>query len=660
MSATFEKSMQEFAVRVHALSLEWAKKLDAKIPGNATEAAANAVGSGVTRLTELMTTAVQYSSTLPEHFNKHYATADGLARKHVVPVVQPHYNRLARQLSTNIAPAKAWADQNVVPHYRQMESTFNDRTAHLSHAHIALLAVLACAIVYFVISRLVAWIMHVPEQTASQRRAQFIRSLPVIKGMVAKERGNAVATVKAEIASREVAGVSPLMELPLAGIDADHVMSELEERAANDFRYADGESKTTGTIYMVGDTHRELLNDAYCMFSQANPLHIDLFPSVRRMEAEVVAMTAALLGGGHEGVKEVCGTMTSGGSESNIAAVLASIAYARETRGVTEPEIIIAETAHASFWKAAKYTRAKLIVLPVDKKTLRLTAGAVTSRCTSRTALVVASAPTFPHGVIDDIPGIAKAAARARACMHVDCCLGAFVLPFMRRLRLEVPPFDFAVPGVTSMSADTHKYGLAHKGTSVVLFRSRKLRSAQYTPVTDWSGGLYISPGLAGSKSGGLVATAWASMRHVGMQGFVDATKDSVTAASEFASAIKAIPELALCGEPRITTVAFKSIKSTVPIFKLQEMLLEAGWHFNTLQKPAALHFVFTPQHKATVPALVEDLAAIIATLRAMPAAERSKAGGRAKVYGLASSVSQQGLVAGLLSDYQDAVLDVE
>lgn len=139
-------------------------------------------------------------------------------------------------------------------------------------------------------------------------------------------------------------------------------------------------------------------------------------------------------------------------------------------------------------------------MLPVDKKTFRLKAAAVISRMTKRTALVVASAPTFPHGIIDDIEGIARAATRFRVCLHVDCCLGAFVLPFMRRLRLEVPPFDFSLPGVTSMSADTHKYGLAHKGTSVALFRSSELRRAQYTPVTDWSGGLYVSPGLAGSR----------------------------------------------------------------------------------------------------------------------------------------------------------------
>lgn len=255
---------------------------------------------------QLMTTWLQFLKTMPGHFNKHYATADAAARKHVVPVIEPHYTRLSRQLSTSLAPARSWADQNVVPRYKQMETSFNAQAAGLSPLEIALCTLFTCVVVYFVFSRLVSWLMYEPEQPASQRRSDYIRSLPVIRGMVAKQREQAVASVKSEIASREVGGVKSLMELPLAGLDTEGVMTELEERAANDFRYADGESKTTGTIYMSGDLHRELLNDAYCMFSQANPLHVDLFPSIRRMEAEVVSMTAALLGGGHAGVTEVC------------------------------------------------------------------------------------------------------------------------------------------------------------------------------------------------------------------------------------------------------------------------------------------------------------------------------------------------------------------
>lgn len=136
----------------------------------------------------------------------------------------------------------------------------------------------------------------------------------------------------------------------------------------------------------------------------------------------------------------------------------------------------------------------------MNKKTLQLTPANVLSRVNARTAIVVASSPTYPHGIIDDVAGIANVAARCRICMHVDACLGGFVLPFMRHLRYEVPAFDFALQGVTSMSADTHKYGLAHKGTSVVLYRNKALRRAQFTPVTEWSGGLYVSPGLSGSR----------------------------------------------------------------------------------------------------------------------------------------------------------------
>lgn len=142
----------------------------------------------------------------------------------------------------------------------------------------------------------------------------------------------------------------------------------------------------------------------------------------------------------------------------------------------------------------------RLIMVPVNKKTFKLTAANVISRVTPRTAVIVASSPTYPHGIIDDIADISNVALRCRVCMHVDACLGAFVLPFMRQQRYEVPAFDFSLPGVTSMTADTHKYGLAHKGTSVVLYRTKALRRAQFTPVTEWSGGLYVSPGLSGSR----------------------------------------------------------------------------------------------------------------------------------------------------------------
>ena len=246
------------------------------------------------------------------------------------------------------------------------------------------------------------------------------------------------------------------------------------------------------------------------MFSTANPLHPDAWPSVCRMESEVVAMTASMLGGDSSSTSSsaransVCGCMTSGGTESILLAMKAYRDYASSRRwrwrgsSRARPEVVLAPTAHAAYWKAAEYFGLRLVLVPVSKD-MRLSGASVRRALSRNTVAVVASAPSYPHGVVDDVAGIAAVARAGGVPLHVDACLGGFVLPFARKLGWPVPPFDFDVPGVTSMSVDTHKFGQAHKGTSVLLWASPSLRRHQYTRITDWSGGLYISPSMAGT-----------------------------------------------------------------------------------------------------------------------------------------------------------------
>jgi sphinganine-1-phosphate aldolase len=254
------------------------------------------------------------------------------------------------------------------------------------------------------------------------------------------------------------------------------------------------------------------------------------------MEREVVAMTAALLGGGPLGRASVCGCLTSGGSESILTAIRATRDFFAAERvrarieralavrvacanlsllrqGITAPEMVVAVSAHAAVHKAAAYFGVRLVRVPVEAGSLRIDVAAARRALTPNTILLYASAPGFPHGVIDDVAALA-ALARAHGCgLHVDACLGGFVLPFAAAAgRAPLPPFDFRVAGVTSMSADTHKFGLAQKGSSVLLYANAALRRYQYTAVTDWSGGLYISPSAAGSRPGGLIAQTWASL----------------------------------------------------------------------------------------------------------------------------------------------------
>ncbi len=234
------------------------------------------------------------------------------------------------------------------------------------------------------------------------------------------------------------------------------------------------------------------------------------------MEREVVAMTAAMLGGGPGGARSVCGCVTSGGTESILTAIRATRDFFADVRGISEPEMIVAVSAHAAVYKAAQYFNIRLVRVPVDAN-LQMDVAATRRAVTKNTILIYASAPGFPHGVVDDVVALSDVARAAGAGLHVDACLGGFVLPFAakagwRRGEGLGRPFDFRVPGVTSMSADTHKYGLAQKGSSVLLYANPELRRYQYTAVTEWSGGLYISPSAPGSRPGGLIAQTWASL----------------------------------------------------------------------------------------------------------------------------------------------------
>ncbi|KAK9826850.1 hypothetical protein WJX81_007792 [Elliptochloris bilobata] len=485
-----------------------------------------------------------------------------------------------------------------------------------------------------------------------------VKALPIISTLM--EREHAKMTVKIRESMRGKAGEEEeavLLELPPKGAPPQQVLKRMRSRERCDVRIAEGDSRVSGTLYLADAEHCGLLSEAYAAFAHTNPMHTSVFPSVRRMEREVVAMTAAMLGGGPDGDPGVCGAMTSGGSESILTAVKAARDWARRIRGVRRPEMVVAVSAHAAFVKAAEYFGIKLVRVPVGGD-FRLAAAAVRRAMTRNTALVVASAPCYPHGVIDDVAGIAEVAGRAGVWCHVDACLGGFVLPFARQLGYRVPAFDFAVPGVSSMSVDTHKFGMAHKGTSVVLYRSAALRRHQYTRVTEWSGGLYISPGFAGSRSGALIATAWASMMHLGNEGFLRVTAQIMQVAAEFAAGVRAIPELRLTGEPAMAVVGFMASDPApgarrLDVYALNDAMGMRGWHLNALQRPPALHMCFTATHSSAQP-LLKDLHECVAEVAK---GDSKVAGGMAPVYGMADISPDRAIIGEFLVAYQDVLL---
>jgi sphinganine-1-phosphate aldolase len=442
-------------------------------------------------------------------------------------------------------------------------------------------------------------------------------------------------------------------QLPAHGLARAEV-ADLAERMAGAEEHAWRDGYASGAVYHGDPGHVAFLSRVYAAQSQSNPLHPDLWPSATKFEAEIVAMTAAMLGGGHATPDApVTGTVSSGGTESILLAMKAYRDFARETRGIAAPEIVAPVTAHAAFDKAARFFDMPLVRTSVDGR-FRADLAALAAAVTDRTAVVVGSAPGFPHGVIDPIPEIAALAADRGVGCHVDACLGGFILPWAEQLGYPVPPFDFRLPGVTSMSADTHKYGYAAKGSSVVLYRGKELRRFQYYTVTDWPGGLYLSPTFAGSRPGALSATCWAAMVSIGENGYTEAARRILETGARIRDGIAAIDGLRVLGDPLWVT-AFAA-GDGLDIYQVMENMGHRGWSLNGLQRPAAVHIAVTLRH--TLPGVADrflaDLAASVAEVRANPGVGT----GMAPVYGMAAALPEE-TVHELLTAYLDLLFEV-
>ncbi len=308
--------------------------------------------------------------------------------------------------------------------------------------------------------------------------------------------------------------------LPEAGIPREQILSELAEMAAREDRKADS-GKVSGSIYSGDHEHYAFLTEAYGYFAHANVLQRDMYPSATKMEAEVIAMTAAML----HGDEDTGGIVTSGGTESLVSAMLAYREWGRAEKGVEHPQIIVPVTAHPAHDKAFHYFGIDVVHAPVTDDFV-VDVDFVRHHIGPSTVALVGTAGTYPHGLVDPIPALAELAVEHGLGLHVDGCLGGFILPWAEDLGYPRPPFDFRIPGVTSISADTHKFGYALKGSSVLLYRPKALRRHQYFVMSGWPGGNYASPGMSGSRSGGIIAATWAAMLSLGRAGYLSIASD--------------------------------------------------------------------------------------------------------------------------------------
>jgi glutamate/tyrosine decarboxylase-like PLP-dependent enzyme len=440
------------------------------------------------------------------------------------------------------------------------------------------------------------------------------------------------------------------------GRDRKSILDELATMAGEEDRIADL-GRVSGSIYHGGHDHYGFLTEAFRLFAHANVLQRDMYPSATKLEAEIVAMTASMLHGDavpkHHPGEEACGVVTFGGTESLINPMLVYRDWARSEKGITEPEVIIPVTAHVALEKAAHMLGIKLLKAPLRDDFLA-DVDWMREHITKNTVALVGSAANYAHGLIDPIEELSDLALEHDIGLHVDGCLGGFILPWGERLGYPIPRFDFRVPGVTSISADTHKYGYALKGTSVLLYRNSNLRKHQYFNFTDWPGGIYFSPGLSGSRSGGVVAAAWAAMVSLGEGGYLEAADAIFQTAAKIRAGVEAIPELEVIGNPTFL-VAFRS--PNLNIYHVNDHLIEKGWRLNALQLPAALHFCVTRPNTASevAEAFVDDLHDAVDYAK-HPARAEPKSGA---LYGLGGTPSGDEILDVLFTAALDAMYEV-
>lgn len=436
--------------------------------------------------------------------------------------------------------------------------------------------------------------------------------------------------------------------LPADGVPRDQVLQQMETMAqAERERWSAG--KSSGAVYQGADDHIEFLNKVYALQSQSNPLHLDIWPSGSKFEAEIVAMTANMLGAG-EVDDEIVGTVTSGGTESILLAMRSYRDRAATRDGITEPNIVTTTTSHVAFDKAAQYFKIELRRIPVGEDGLA-DVPAMEAAIDENTVALVASAPGFPYGLIDPLEELSTIALKHNIGLHTDACLGGFVLPWAEKLGHPVPGFDFRLPGVTSMSCDTHKYGYAAKGTSVVLYRDNELRHSQYFTATEWPGGIYASPTFAGSRPGGLSAACWASLVTIGEDGYMRATEAILETAKKIKDGVNAMDELAVLGDP-LFCVGFNSTTDEVNIFRVIDELSDRGWSLNGLHHPPGMHISTTLRH--TQPGVAEQLLSDLRDSVDAAKADPGKEGGMAPLYGMAATLPERGVISDFLKVYMD------
>lgn len=466
-----------------------------------------------------------------------------------------------------------------------------------------------------------------------------IKNLPFIKGKVETEKIKIIKSIKEDL-DKEIKETDKFGKIPQIGFTKTRIIDIFKnDYKLKSFDFKNG--KVSGAMYSKNTEHDELLDKIHKYYLKSNPLHTNLFPSIRKMENELISFMIDLFNGD----ENTCGTFTSGGTESILLACKTYRDYGY-SKGIYNPEIIVSSSVHCAFNKAAKYFKIKLVTIPcVSDGTYDL--AKLVKSINKNTILIVGSTPSYNLGVIDQINELNKIALKYKINLHLDACIGSFLINFTEL------KYDFSLKGVTSISADFHKYGQAPKGASSILYKNKELLSYQYFLDVNWSGGIYATSNISGSRCGNIVALTWATMMFFGKTGYQNNFNKINEMRKHFINKINEIKELYIIGDPKLSIIAITSKKININL--LCDEIKKRKWSINVIQNPNGFHFCLTSYH--TIDILNDffiDLNNIINDLKDKPYEKFSPC-----IYGTIQKVNNTGIIEDVVIDYLHLVNNV-
>lgn len=428
--------------------------------------------------------------------------------------------------------------------------------------------------------------------------------------------------------------------IPEKGKPYEEILASLDEFGKDDPLYKEG--KTWSLVYYLDNDYTRFLEDAYSKYFSANGLNPTAFKSLKRLEKEILKFTAELL---HVD-ENACGTVTSGGTESCLLAVK-TYRDRGLAKGIKKPEMVIPETAHVAWDKGAEYFGVKIRRARLADD-FGVDVEAVEKLINKNTIMILGSAPEYPHGIIDPIEKLGSIAKAHNIPLHVDACVGGYILPFIEANGIKLPLWDFRVPGVTSVSADIHKYGFAAKGASCILYRDIDYFKYQIFVNQDWPGGVFASPALLGTRPGGAYSAAWASIQANGREGYMELARRTMNTINKLMEGVSAIEGLEIIGKPQTSLFSYRSTDPRLNIFAVGDVMEQKGWLIDRLQRPDALHAMVTASHDKVVEKYLADLRDSVAAVLAHPELGET---GQAATYGMISHIPLRGMVRKQVAD---------